>query len=219
MKGTLFSTGTWLARTVVVQSGSAVPCWRLVFIRSTPKGATEEKDLKKAWFFAALVTCVKSLKSEHKMINQVAPFINASNRKLNLMGWTRGFYCFCFFFTLVESSSRSGKMLLLNLGTESSYTINWPILSASIFVLVALVLSMYLIFEHLAAYNQPEVCSLDASSLRGKISEYYVISYMMLFFSSFQNLSLWTFSIYLHYLLWHGFLTWYHFFMFFQTEK
>jgi hypothetical protein len=26
-------------------------------------------------------------------------------------------------------------------------------------VLLALVLSMYLIFEHLAAYNQPEVCS------------------------------------------------------------
>ncbi|KAF5749101.1 transmembrane protein [Tripterygium wilfordii] len=47
-------------------------------------------------------------------------------------------------------------MLTLNLGADSSVTLSWPIFSASIFVLVALVLSMYLIFEHLAAYNQPE---------------------------------------------------------------
>ena len=76
------------------------------------------------------------------------------------MGWMSGFGWLFFFFTLVESSGRSGKMWLLNVGTESSFVIDWPIFSASIFVLVALVLSMYLIFEHLAAYNQPEVCSL-----------------------------------------------------------
>ncbi|XP_027339272.1 protein LAZ1 homolog 1 isoform X2 [Abrus precatorius] len=33
---------------------------------------------------------------------------------------------------------------------------SWTVFSSSIFVLVALILSMYLIFEHLAAYNQPE---------------------------------------------------------------
>ncbi|KAL6209278.1 hypothetical protein ACLB2K_020220 [Fragaria x ananassa] len=44
----------------------------------------------------------------------------------------------------------------LNLSAESAAAISWPILSASMFVLVALFLSMYLIFEHLAAYNQPE---------------------------------------------------------------
>ncbi|KAH7568008.1 hypothetical protein JRO89_XS07G0213300 [Xanthoceras sorbifolium] len=40
--------------------------------------------------------------------------------------------------------------------SESAIAFSWPIFSASIFVFVALVLSMYLIFEHLAAYNQPE---------------------------------------------------------------
>ncbi|KAM2909514.1 hypothetical protein FF1_002486 [Malus domestica] len=72
------------------------------------------------------------------------------------MGW-RGILCSSFFFiSLVESSSRLGEMWSLNLGAESSAAFSWPILSASIFVLVALFLSMYLIFEHLAAYNQPE---------------------------------------------------------------
>ncbi|KAE8100460.1 hypothetical protein FH972_018356 [Carpinus fangiana] len=47
-------------------------------------------------------------------------------------------------------------MWSLNLGAESATFFSWPIFSASIFVAVALVLSMYLIFEHLAAYNQPE---------------------------------------------------------------
>ncbi|KAF7829751.1 protein LAZ1-like protein 1-like [Senna tora] len=44
----------------------------------------------------------------------------------------------------------------LNLGLDSTRTFSWTIFSSSVFVLVALVLSMYLIFEHLAAYNQPE---------------------------------------------------------------
>ena len=50
-------------------------------------------------------------------------------------------------------------MWSLNLGAESAIVYSWPIYSASIFVAVALLLSMYLIFEHLAAYNQPEVYS------------------------------------------------------------
>ncbi|KAG6626064.1 protein LAZ1 homolog 1-like isoform X1 [Carya illinoinensis] len=47
-------------------------------------------------------------------------------------------------------------MWLLHLGAEFAIFSSWPIFSASIFVAVAVVLSMYLIFEHLAAYNQPE---------------------------------------------------------------
>ncbi|KAL2585888.1 hypothetical protein AAZV13_13G019800 [Glycine max] len=43
-----------------------------------------------------------------------------------------------------------------NLGVDSTGTVSLTVFSASIFVLVALVLSMYLVFEHLAAYNQPE---------------------------------------------------------------
>lgn len=68
-------------------------------------------------------------------------------------------YSLFFLLTLVESSVGSGKMWLPNLGVESAIFFSWPILSASIFVAVAFVLSMYLIFEHLAAYNQPEVLS------------------------------------------------------------
>jgi hypothetical protein len=73
------------------------------------------------------------------------------------MGWRGVFYSLFFSLTLVESSGRSGKIWSLNLGAESAKFFSWPIFSASIFVAVALVLSMYLIFEHLAAYNQPEV--------------------------------------------------------------
>ncbi|XP_057449548.1 protein LAZ1 homolog 1 isoform X2 [Lotus japonicus] len=61
-----------------------------------------------------------------------------------------------FLFTVVESTSRFGSMRPLNIGVESAGAVSWTVFSSSIFVLVALVLSMYLIFEHLAAYNQPE---------------------------------------------------------------
>ncbi|XP_059630551.1 protein LAZ1 homolog 1 [Cornus florida] len=73
------------------------------------------------------------------------------------MGWKKGvLFSFFFLLSLVESSGRSGKMWSISLGTGSTLFHSWTICSASIFVLVALVLSMYLIFEHLAAYNQPE---------------------------------------------------------------
>ncbi|EEF36230.1 protein LAZ1 homolog 1 [Ricinus communis] len=72
------------------------------------------------------------------------------------MGWTGAFCSLFFLFTLVESTRSSGKVWTLHLDAESVGNISWPIFSASIFVLVALFLSMYLIFEHLAAYNQPE---------------------------------------------------------------
>ncbi|XP_039043470.1 protein LAZ1 homolog 1-like isoform X2 [Hibiscus syriacus] len=72
------------------------------------------------------------------------------------MEWRGAFYSSLFLLTLVESSSRSDKILLSNLGAEEAVEFSWPVFSASIFVFVALVLSMYLIFEHLASYNQPE---------------------------------------------------------------
>ncbi|XP_022773345.1 protein LAZ1 homolog 1 isoform X2 [Durio zibethinus] len=72
------------------------------------------------------------------------------------MGWRGVFYSSLFLLTLVESSSRSEKILLPYLGAQKAVEFSWPVFSASIFVFVALVLSMYLIFEHLASYNQPE---------------------------------------------------------------
>ncbi|CAL0327451.1 unnamed protein product [Lupinus luteus] len=72
------------------------------------------------------------------------------------MGLADTLCCSIFFFSLVESTSRSGNLWPINIGVESTGTISWTVFSSSIFVLVALVLSMYLIFEHLAAYNQPE---------------------------------------------------------------
>ncbi|RVW85019.1 Protein LAZ1-like 1 [Vitis vinifera] len=72
------------------------------------------------------------------------------------MGWRGSLYFLFFLLTLVESSSRPGTMWLLDLDAKSPSVYSWAISSASIFVLVALVLSMYLIVEHLAAYNQPE---------------------------------------------------------------
>ncbi|KAG9137952.1 hypothetical protein Leryth_025508 [Lithospermum erythrorhizon] len=43
-----------------------------------------------------------------------------------------------------------------NLDGESSSIYKWSIYSGGIFVVAAILLSMYLIFEHLGAYNQPE---------------------------------------------------------------
>ena len=81
------------------------------------------------------------------------------------MGWRGVFYSLFFLLNLVESSTRSGKMWSLNLHAESAIAFSWPIYSASIFVAVAVLLSMYLIFEHLAAYNQPEVYSCSPLDL------------------------------------------------------
>lgn len=114
-----------------------------------------EKDHTSIFLTWLLYSCLLSIYlNRNKLIKQVARV------KLNQMGWKGGFYLFFFLFTLVESSSRAGNMWLLNMGAESAFVINWPVVSASVFVLVALLLSMYLIFEHLAAYNQPEVCFL-----------------------------------------------------------
>ncbi|KAK9110414.1 hypothetical protein Sjap_018474 [Stephania japonica] len=70
------------------------------------------------------------------------------------MAWKRIFCAIFFYFTLVDSSSRTEKVWPLSFGVRSFYS--WPVISAGIFVTVALVLSFFLIFEHIAAYNQPE---------------------------------------------------------------
>lgn len=60
-------------------------------------------------------------------------------------------------------------MLSLILSGESGLLHSWPILTAGIFVSVTLLLSFYLMFEHLGAYNQPEVCFYMHSWQRKKI--------------------------------------------------
>ncbi|XP_019083413.1 PREDICTED: protein LAZ1 homolog 1 [Camelina sativa] len=73
------------------------------------------------------------------------------------MEW-RGILCsLLFIFSVGESSSRFGIMWQsTNIVVDSGQYFTWPILSASVFVVIAIILPMYLIFEHLASYNQPE---------------------------------------------------------------
>ncbi|KAL0351587.1 UNVERIFIED_CONTAM: protein LAZ11 [Sesamum calycinum] len=72
------------------------------------------------------------------------------------MGWKEVLLSSLYLATLVESTSRSGRFWSINVGVETSALYSWAVSSAAVFVVVALVLSMYLIFEHLAAYKQPE---------------------------------------------------------------
>ncbi|KAK8966247.1 hypothetical protein KSP40_PGU014145 [Platanthera guangdongensis] len=66
------------------------------------------------------------------------------------------FFSILFFLSVAESSGFSRKMLYLNLDGKSNILLSWPILSAGIFVLVSVVLSLFLVFEHLLVYYQPE---------------------------------------------------------------
>uniref|UniRef100_A0A1D1XJ67 Transmembrane protein 184C n=2 Tax=Anthurium amnicola TaxID=1678845 RepID=A0A1D1XJ67_9ARAE len=72
------------------------------------------------------------------------------------MAWKGVFLLSLLFISLAESSTSPRKLLFLNASTYSNLSPSWPILSAGAFVAVTLVLSFYLIFEHLGAYNQPE---------------------------------------------------------------
>ncbi|XP_019196817.1 PREDICTED: protein LAZ1 homolog 1 [Ipomoea nil] len=72
------------------------------------------------------------------------------------MGWKGVFFMLFSLTSLVQSSGRVGNFWTLNASSGSASLYSWAIGSAAIFVLVALVLSMYLIFEHLSSYNQPE---------------------------------------------------------------
>ncbi|KAL0323276.1 UNVERIFIED_CONTAM: protein LAZ11 [Sesamum angustifolium] len=58
--------------------------------------------------------------------------------------------------TLGESTNRLERFWSVNLNARTSSLYSWVVTSAAVFVAGALILSMYLIFEHLAAYNQPE---------------------------------------------------------------
>ncbi|XP_047981850.1 protein LAZ1 homolog 1 isoform X3 [Salvia hispanica] len=55
-----------------------------------------------------------------------------------------------------ESTDVISRFSSIALGTETSSLYKWTVASAGIFVAVALLLSTFLIFEHLAAYNKPE---------------------------------------------------------------
>ncbi|KAJ6852612.1 protein LAZ1-like protein 1 [Iris pallida] len=72
------------------------------------------------------------------------------------MAWKGVFCLLLLIVSMAESSSRPMNIFSHNLGVESNILSNWPILSAGIFVMVSVVLSLFLIFEHLAVYNQPE---------------------------------------------------------------
>lgn len=74
-----------------------------------------------------------------------------------VMEWGGTVLSLCFVVTSVESSRIPEALWAVSLSGEHSSIYNWTVGSAGVFVAVALVLSMYLIFEHLAAYNQPEV--------------------------------------------------------------
>ncbi|XP_062211233.1 protein LAZ1 homolog 1-like isoform X2 [Phragmites australis] len=65
----------------------------------------------------------------------------------------------CLILVLIHVSSclgRSGTMFSPGFVSVSKSLPSWPILSAGTSVTVALVLSLFLIFEHLCAYHQPE---------------------------------------------------------------
>ncbi|GFP80201.1 transmembrane protein 184c [Phtheirospermum japonicum] len=72
------------------------------------------------------------------------------------MGWRGVLVSLLCLATFGESSGRMSRFwpVVLDSGTSSLYS--WAVTSAGIFVIVALLLSIYLIFEHLSAYNQPE---------------------------------------------------------------
>ncbi|KAI3460503.1 hypothetical protein Pfo_017166 [Paulownia fortunei] len=72
------------------------------------------------------------------------------------MGWRGVLVSLLCLATLGESTDRLARFWSVNLKAGTSSLYSWAVTSAAVFVMVALVLSMYLIFEHLAAYNQPE---------------------------------------------------------------
>ncbi|RWR92828.1 Organic solute transporter Ost-alpha [Cinnamomum micranthum f. kanehirae] len=68
-------------------------------------------------------------------------------------------YCGCKIFLSCFSAKfakKSGEMWPLNITEASEILHQWPVFSAGIFVSIALLLSLFLIFEHLAFYNIPE---------------------------------------------------------------
>lgn len=92
-------------------------------------------------------------------------------------------YIFILLLNARESVGSSGKEWFLEMASSSSSLHNWSITTASIFVITALMLSLYLIFEHLAAYNQPEVRSCSSvGSLSFSIVILMLVFLVMLYY-------------------------------------
>ncbi|KAL7086121.1 hypothetical protein ACP275_14G320400 [Erythranthe tilingii] len=72
------------------------------------------------------------------------------------MMWRGVLVSLLFLATFGESTDRLSRLWSVNSNAGTSSLYSWAVTSAAVFVMVALVLSMYLIFEHLASYNQPE---------------------------------------------------------------
>ncbi|PWA48361.1 hypothetical protein CTI12_AA491700 [Artemisia annua] len=90
------------------------------------------------------------------LVKEVTPNLRKCYNHIFLMGWRGVLFSLFSTLTLAECSSRSLSMLSVNVGADHTFLYNWTIFSSSFCVLAALILSTYLIFEHLAAYNQPE---------------------------------------------------------------
>lgn len=73
------------------------------------------------------------------------------------MGWKVVLLSFLHIATLVDAMSKLDRFWSMDTNVGTSALHSWVVSSAAIFVLMALILSMYLIFDHLIAYNQPEV--------------------------------------------------------------
>ncbi|KAL4559123.1 hypothetical protein LXL04_031257 [Taraxacum kok-saghyz] len=82
--------------------------------------------------------------------------INKRLHQMKLIEWRVVLLFLSSILTLAESSSTPWSMWSNNFSAEQTLLYRCTIFSASFCVLVALFLSTYLIFEHLAAYNQPE---------------------------------------------------------------
>lgn len=107
------------------------------------------------------------------------------------MEWRGILVSLFFILSLAESSGRSGLLWSINLGGGQTFIYSWSIWSASLFVLVALFLSMYLIFEHLSAYNQPEVRYFSPNHhLNWLLASVCMESFPFYFLLSFQILSI-----------------------------
>ncbi|KAJ3693033.1 hypothetical protein LUZ60_012128 [Juncus effusus] len=75
------------------------------------------------------------------------------------MAWKRNFLLIFLLIRFGEVLGRMDKFSFLSLDLVSETTKSvpsWPVLTAGVSVSVALVLSLYLIIEHLSSYNQPE---------------------------------------------------------------
>ncbi|KAJ1694427.1 hypothetical protein LUZ63_011125 [Rhynchospora breviuscula] len=72
------------------------------------------------------------------------------------MAWNRSSFLVLLLLPLGKSLGRMEKFFSLDLARETKSVPSWPVFTAGVFVAAALVLSLFLIIEHLSSYNQPE---------------------------------------------------------------